>query len=212
MQQLNLPPLYAILDSEQTQSRDGLTVLRELLEGGAGVVQLRAKIMEPRDFFGLAREACALARGHGCKFIVNDRLDIALACGADGVHLGQDDLPLGPARKLMANKIIGISTHSVEQAVEAAHGGADYIGFGPMFGTATKDTGYRARGIDMLRAVRAAVRIPIVAIGGIKEENIAQVWQAGADSAAIISDILGADDIAAKVRRILRLSQASQQQ
>jgi len=212
MPPLNLPPLYAILDSEQTKSRDGLTVLRELLGGGAGVVQLRAKIIEPRDFFGLAREARALAHGRGCKLIVNDRLDIALACGADGVHLGQDDLPLGPARKLMPDKIIGISTHSAEQAVEAERGGADYIGFGPMFGTATKDTGYDARGIDMLRAVRAAVKIPIVAIGGIKEENIAQVWQAGADSAAIISDILGADDIAAKVRRILRLSQASQQQ
>ena len=212
MPPLDLPPLYAILDPEQIKTRDGLVVLRQLLEGGAGIVQLRAKIMEPRDFFHLARQARALTHARGCRLIVNDRLDIALACGADGVHFGQDDLPLGPGRKLMVEKIIGVSTHSIEQAREAERGGADYIGFGPMFGTATKDTGYAARGIDMLRAVRAAVKIPIVAIGGVKEENIAQVWQAGADSAAIISDILGADDIAAKVRRILQLSQASQQQ
>jgi thiamine-phosphate pyrophosphorylase len=212
MPPLVLPPLYAILDPEQIKARHGSSVLHQLLDGGAGIIQLRAKRMDPRDFFKLAGEARALAHGRGCRLVVNDRVDIALACGADGVHLGQDDLPLGPARKLMAGKIVGISTHSVEQAREAERGGADYIGFGPMFGTATKDTGYAARGIDMLRAVRAAVSIPIVAIGGIKEENIAQVWQAGADSAAIISDILGADDVAAKVRRILQLSQASQQQ
>jgi thiamine-phosphate pyrophosphorylase len=212
MSPLALPPLYAILDPEQIKARDALPVLRQLLEGGAAIVQLRAKGMDPRDFFKLAGEARALAHGHGCRLIVNDRLDIALACGADGVHLGQDDLPLGPARKLMAEKIVGISTHSVEQAQEAERGGADYVGFGPMFGTATKVTGYVARGLDMLRAVRAAVSIPIVAIGGIKEENVVRIWQAGADSAAIISDILGADDVAAKVRRILQLSQASQQQ
>ena len=212
MPPLNLPPLYAILDPEQTKGLDGIIVLRRLLEGGAGIVQLRAKIMAPGDFLALAREARALTRGHGCKLIVNDRIDIALACDADGVHLGQEDLPLGAARKLMAQKLIGISTHSVEQATVAERAGANYIGFGPMFGTTTKATGYSARGVDMLRQIRQAVKIPIVAIGGIKEENVAQVWQAGADSAAIISDILGADDITAKVRRILRLSQARQRQ
>jgi len=212
MPPLDLPPLYAILDPEQTKGLDGIIVLRRLLEGGAGIVQLRAKIMAPGDFLALAREARALSQAHGCKLIVNDRVDIALACDADGVHLGQEDLPLGAARKLMAQKLIGISTHSVEQATDAERAGADYIGFGPMFGTTTKATGYSARGVDMLRQIRQVVKIPIVAIGGIKEENVAQVWQAGADSAAIISDILGADDIAAKVRRIIRLSQASQQQ
>jgi thiamine-phosphate pyrophosphorylase len=106
----------------------------------------------------------------------------------------------------MPGKIIGVSTHDVEQAREAERGGADYIGFGPMFGTKTKDTGYDARGVDMLRAVRDAVNIPIVAIGGIKEENVAQVWQAGANSAAIISDILAADDVTRKVKRIMSLA------
>jgi len=212
MPPLDLPPLYAILDPEQTKGRDGLFVLGQLLAGGAAVVQLRAKIMAPRDFLALAREARALTRALDRKLIVNDRVDIALACDADGVHLGQEDLPLDAARKLMAGKIIGVSTHSVEQAADAESGGADYVGFGPMFGTTTKVTGYGARGVEMLRRIRRAVKIPIVAIGGIKEENVAQVWQAGAESAAIISDVLGADDIAAKVRRIIRLSQTRRQQ
>ena len=145
---------------------------------------------------------------YACSLIVNDRVDIALACEADGVHLGQEDLPLHAARKLMGDRIIGISTHAMEQAKEAEDGGADYIGFGPMFGTTTKATGYSARGPAMLRQVREAVRIPIVAIGGITEGNVNEVWQAGADSAAIISDILGADNVADKVKRILALRQA----
>ena len=209
---VHLPPLYAILDPEQTKSRTPSDTLRELLSGGARMLQLRAKTLSPRDFLDLARETRKLTGSHGCRLIVNDRVDIALACGADGVHLGQEDMPLHAARKLMGDKIIGISTHEVEQAKEAEHGGADYIGFGPMFGTTTKNTGYAARGPDMLRQVRGAVKIPIVAIGGITENNVAQVWQAGADSAAIISDILGAEDIAGKVTRILRLSEGSQQQ
>jgi thiamine-phosphate pyrophosphorylase len=107
----------------------------------------------------------------------------------------------------MGEKIIGISTHDVEQAKEAKAGGADYIGFGPMFGTTTKATGYNARGLEMLRQICEAVTIPIVAIGGITEANVADVWQAGADSAAIISDLLGANDVTDKVRRILALHQ-----
>ena len=205
MPSLVLPPLYAILDPEQTKDRAPEAVLRELLEGGAAILQLRVKTMAPSDFFQLAQRARAETRTHGCKLIVNDRVDIALACHADGVHLGQEDLPLAVGRKLMAAKLVGISTHNVEQAQEAERNGADYIGFGPMFGTTTKDTGYAARGVDMLRKIRAAVKLPIVAIGGINEQNVQQVWQAGADSAAIISDILGAEDIAAKIRRIRSL-------
>jgi thiamine-phosphate pyrophosphorylase len=200
---LQLPPLYAILDPEQTKGRTAETALLELLKGGTRWLQLRAKAMSPREFLQLASAARKLTRSSGCKLIVNDRVDIALACDADGVHLGQEDLPLHAARKLMGERIIGISTHDVEQAKAAEEGGADYIGFGPMFGTTTKETGYSARGLDLLRQVREAVKIPIVAIGGITEANVKQVWQAGADSAAIISDILGAEDIAHKVKRIL---------
>jgi thiamine-phosphate pyrophosphorylase len=202
---LQLPPLYAILDPEQTKGRAAETALPELLEGGIQWLQLRAKAMPPRDFLQLACAARRRAHSSGCRLIVNDRVDIAVACGADGVHLGQEDLPLHAARNLMGERIIGISTHDVEQAKGAEAGGADYIGFGPMFGTATKETGYSARGLEMLRRVREAVSIPIVAIGGITEGNVNEVWQAGADSAAIISDLLGANDIADKVRKILAL-------
>jgi len=205
MPSLVLPPLYAILDPEQTKDRAPESVLRDLLDGGAAILQLRVKTMAPSDFFQLAQRARAETRASGCKLIVNDRVDIALACDADGVHLGQDDLPLAVGRQLMGTKIVGISTHDIDQAQEAELNGADYIGFGPMFGTTTKNTGYAARGIDMLRQIRAGVKIPIVAIGGINEQNVKQVWQAGADSAAIISDILGADDPAAKFRRIATL-------
>ena len=202
------PPLYAIVDPEQTKGRATETVLRELLKGGVTLLQLRVKTASASNFLQLAHITRKLTHSYGCKLIVNDRVDVALACEADGVHLGQEDLPLHAARKLMGEKIIGISSHDVEQARDAEARGADYIGFGPMFGTATKATGYSARGLEMLREVRKAVVIPIVAIGGITEANVAEVWQAGADTAAVISDILGARDIAAKVRRILALRQA----
>ena len=202
---LRLPPLYPILDPEQTGNRSARSLLGDLLEGGATVLQLRAKRLAAKEFFDLAREIRAETRAFGCFLIINDRLDIALACGADGVHLGQEDVPLGVARKLMANKIIGVSTHTSEQALAAEKNGADYIGFGPLFGTSTKNTGYAARGPAMLHDVRAAVTIPIVAIGGVSENNIAQAWRAGADSAAMISDLLRAPDVAEKVRRILAL-------
>lgn len=201
-------PLYAILDPTQTKRRPPVAILSALLAGGAGIIQLRAKEMPPNEFFQLAKEIRDETRSSGCLFIVNDRVDIALASEADGVHLGQDDLPLSVARKLMGKKIIGISTHDLVQALEAEKGGADYIGFGPIFGTATKQTGYSTRGLAMLREIRQAVKIPIVAIGGVTEENITQVWQAGADSAAMIGDLMAAADVAEKVRRILALRQS----
>jgi thiamine-phosphate pyrophosphorylase len=204
-ERLRLPPLYAILDPEQISDRSPEVVLDELLAAGVKFLQLRAKHVSARDFLRLARLARPRTRSRDCKLIVNDRVDVARAADADGVHLGQEDLPLHVARKLMADKIIGISTHSMAQAQEAERGGADYVGFGPMFGTRTKDTGYSARGLYLLRQVHAAVTIPIVAIGGITENNATAVWQAGAASVALISDILRADDIAAKVKRILAL-------
>ncbi len=204
---LTLPSLYAILDPEQVKGRATDEVLRELLRAGVTILQLRAKSLAAKDFLELAQLVRSETQRQDCRLIVNDRVDIAMACNADGVHLGQDDLPLYVGRKLLGNKIIGISTHDIEQAQQAERGGADYIGFGPMFGTTTKDTGLTARGIGMLKQIRAAVKIPIVAIGGINEQNVSQVWQAGANSAAIISDILGAEDIAGKVARIFKAGQ-----
>ena len=202
-QNLLLPALYAILDPEQVRGRSAEDALGELLTAGIRMLQLRAKAMPARDFLELACAVRERTRAYSCRLIVNDRADIALACDADGVHLGQDDLPLRAARRLLPGKIIGVSTHDGSQAKEAEEGGADYIGFGPIYGTATKVTGYAARGLAMLRELRGAVAIPVVAIGGINEGNVAEVWRAGADSAAIISDILGAANITAKVQRIL---------
>ena len=202
-QRVTLPALYAILDPEQIDTRSPESVLFQLLQGGAKVIQLRAKAMSSRDFLHLAQRARELTTPYDCKLIVNDRIDIALGSAADGVHLGQEDLPLKVGRKLLGDRLIGISTHSLEQAKEAEANGADYIGFGPIFGTATKNTGYTARGLEMLARTRAAVALPIVAIGGITEAKIQNVWQAGADSVAIISDILKADEVAAKVSAIL---------
>ena len=203
-------PLYAIFDPSQIQGRPLSSILQEFLTGGAKIIQLRAKEMAANEFFGLAREIRQLSRTASSLFIVNDRVDIALAAQADGVHLGQEDLPLDVARKLMGReRIIGLSTHDLAQAQAAERGGADYVGFGPIFGTVTKDTGYSPRGLAMLKEIRRAVKIPIVAIGGINENNVAQVWQAGADSAAIISDLMRAGDVTEKVKRILALSHPS---
>lgn len=208
---LKLPPLYAILDPEQTRGRPAERVLAALLEAGVSILQLRVKSLPPVDFLELAKQARAVTRAHGCQLIINDRVDIALACGADGVHLGQDDLPLRAGRKLMGQKIIGISTHDLDQARAAERDGADYIGFGPMFGTRTKATGYEARGPEMLQQIRRAVTLPIVAIGGITEDNVQEVWQAGADSAAIIGDVLHDNDPGAKALRILSQYRTVQQ-
>jgi len=198
-------PLYAILDTSFSKGRSPITILREFLAGGVKLVQLRAKELSSADFFSLAKEARQLTREAGAFFIVNDRSDIALACNADGVHLGQDDLPLHAARKLLgSDKVIGISTHDLDQARSAELNGADYIGFGPIFGSTTKDTGYTPRGLEMLREVKQAVKIPVVAIGGITEKNVAEVWEAEADAAAIISDLMGAENAAIKVNTILR--------
>ena len=200
-------PLYAIVDTSLLRGRPLTNILRELLKGGCKLIQLRAKKLSSGEFFALAKEARQLTREAGAIFIVNDRADIALACGADGVHLGQDDLPLYAARKLLGKeKIIGVSTHDLAQASEAEKAGADYIGFGPIFGTATKETGYSPRGLEMLRQIRKEVKLPIVAIGGITESNVAEVWKTGADAAAIISDLMGAEDVGEKVRRIVALT------
>jgi thiamine-phosphate pyrophosphorylase len=203
-----LSPLYAILDPGQTGGRPWEPALQGLLEGGARTIQLRAKELPAKTLLEIAQRARALTRGASCLFIVNDRVDIALAVEADGVHLGQEDLPLGVARKIVGkNILIGVSTHDLAQATAADHGGADYIGFGPIYGTATKATGYEPRGSERLREICRAVQIPVVAIGGISEGNIVEVWRAGAQSAAMISDLMRAENITAKVRRILALQE-----
>ena len=197
--------LYAILDPDQTWDRPLAPVLDAMLAGGVSVLQLRVKERPADEFLRLALTVRERTSRAGCLFIVNDRVDIALAAGADGVHLGQEDLPLEAARPLVGEKLIGVSTHSAEQAEGAERGGADYIGFGPMFPTRTKETGYETRGLSMLASVRRRVSLPIVAIGGITAGNVAQTWSSGADAAAMISYLTRDGDVAARVKEILTL-------
>ncbi len=199
--------LYAIVDPAQTGGRPLASVIDAMLAGGVSALQLRVKDRPADEFLRMALSARERTARAGCLFIVNDRVDIALAAGADGVHLGQEDLPLEAARPLVGDMLIGVSTHSLEQAEAAERGGADYIGFGPMFPTQTKETGYGSRGLSMLASVRRRVRVPIVAIGGITAENVARTWRAGADAAAMISYLTRGGDVTARVREILAIRQ-----
>lgn len=176
---------------------------RVMLEAGARLIQLRLKSASSREFLSAARAICAACRERAAAFIVNDRVDIALLAGADGVHLGQNDLPLAEARELMGpRRIIGVSTRSVEMARAAERLGADYIGFGPIYGGGLKQA-REGLGLERLKEARAAVRLPIVAIGGITERTLPEVLAAGANAAALITDVVQAPDVAAKVRAIL---------
>lgn len=162
------------------------------------MIQLRDKLAGPRQLLQEARQIKQLCRAKGVCFIINDRLDLALAADADGVHLGQDDLPPKAARELLgADKFLGVSTHSLEQALEAAEQGADYLGIGPIFATGTKATGYEPKGCDIIRQVRARIDLPLVAIGGITLSNVGEIIAAGAAGVAVISAIVRADDITA---------------
>ncbi len=202
--------LYAIADPE-VGGREVVAIVDDLLAGGARVVQLRCKSLAAGAFVDAALRSSERTRRHAGILVVNDRLDVALAAGADGVHLGQSDLPVAEARRLVEATAperagsfrIGVSTHDLAQARTAAREGADYVGFGPLFGTATKATGYSARGLDALRAVRAAIAIPIVAIGGVTLDNARDAIAAGADSVAMISALLAAPDVAARTRDAL---------
>jgi thiamine-phosphate pyrophosphorylase len=163
---------------------------RKVLRKGVRWIQFREKETSRREIYQNAIRLRRLTKAYGAIFIINDFPDIAMFTGADGVHLGQDDLPLKEARKIMGrDRVIGISTHSLEQAAKAERDGADYIGFGPLFATLTKDAG-RPKGIAMLREIRKRVHIPVVAIGGISLENISSVLQTGVNAVAVASAIL----------------------
>jgi thiamine-phosphate pyrophosphorylase len=190
--------LCVITDATLAPGGDHVAIARAALAGGADMIQLRDKAGDVRALLPQARAIQALCRSHSAIFIVNDRLDLALAAEADGVHVGQDDLPAEAARPLLGpGRILGVSTHSREQAEAARASGADYIGFGPIFPTGTKKTGYTPRGPTELRKIRAAVPLPILAIGGITLENVAEVIAAGATAPAVISAVVAARDIAA---------------
>lgn len=198
-----LPPLYAIVDPLDT-GRTPVALAAALLAGGARLLQLRLPSATARELLEAARAIVPLARAHGATFLVNDRPDVARAAGADGVHLGQDDLPVAAARRLLGDgAVVGLSTHDLAQARAAVAAGVDYIGVGPIFDTSTKVDALPARGIDLLRAVRPVVPLPIVAIGGITPATAAQVRAAGADAVAMIAGLVRSTDPSATVRSVL---------
>ena len=173
-----------------------------VLKTGIKFIQYREKRASRREIYEEAIKLRRLTRHFNATLIINDHADIALAVDADGVHLGQEDLPLKEARKIMGKKIVGISTHNLEQAKEADEGGADYIGFGPVFHTTTKDAGVPV-GVDKLRIIKQNVSIPVVAIGGISLENIESVVDAGADAVAMATAICRGD-MAGNAERLVK--------
>jgi thiamine-phosphate pyrophosphorylase len=207
---INLPKIYPITDAKLSHLSHAEQV-RRLSAGGATLIQLREKHLAPRDFYREALDALRVAQELGVRLIVNDRVDIALALTASGVHLGQDDLPPARARELLGERaIIGFSTHNVEQARAAARPPVDYLAIGPIFPTSSKKNPDPVVGLEGLRRVRQAVgAIPLVAIGGIRAENIWEVLEAGADSVAVISLLLAEPaEIASRTRKILASAEA----
>jgi thiamine-phosphate pyrophosphorylase len=193
--------VYAITDRELTGLSHAQQV-RRLAAGGVRLIQLRDKRASPRQLYEAALEAQRVARQFGVTLIINDRVDIALAIDADGVHVGQDDLPPENARALVGPaKIVGFSTHSVEQAVAADRLPVDYIAIGPIFSTTTKTDHEPVVGLDMIKSVRERISKPLVAIGGITLDRAAAVIAAGADAVAVVSGILSADDITERARQ-----------
>jgi len=184
-----------------------LDLLRACLDGGATFIQIRAKGLESGELLDLCDAAVVLAEAYGGGIVVNDRVDVARLSGAAGVHVGQDDVPALQARGILGpSAIVGVSTHNLPQAEAALNGPITYVAVGPVFGTRTKDTGYDAVGLELVRAVAArAGAVPVVAIGGITIDTAVSVLDAGASSVAIIGDLLATGDPAARVAGYLRL-------
>lgn len=199
--------IYLVTDENCLKGRSLLACVEEALAGGVTLVQYRDKDKDSRAMYKEAVQLKALCDKYKVPLIINDRLDIAQAVGAAGVHLGQEDLPCAVARQILGDDyVIGVSAHNPEEAVQAAAAGADYLGCGAVFGTATKQDVDKL-GLANLRAIREAVTLPMVGIGGINVDNYAEVLATGADGAAIVSGILAQDDIMATVQRLKDIAQ-----
>ena len=189
--------IYIITDEVLSRGRSHVEVAERAIKGGADVIQLRDKTASSRKLYEDATDIREVTRAAGVTFIMNDRLDIALACDADGLHVGQKDLPASVARKLLPHdKILGVSAESVSEALEAEKDGADYLGVGPVFeARGTKPDASAPTGLHLLSEIRGLTDLPLIAIGGINHGNAAQVIQAGAHSTAVISAIVASGDI-----------------
>jgi len=201
-----VPRVYPITDTKLSGLLH-VEQVRQLIEGGATLIQLREKDLNPREFYREAEVALKLAHTHSVRLIINDRVDIALALKADGTHLGQADLPPAEARTILGDEaIIGFSTHNIEQARAASTLPVDYLAVGPIFSTASKKAPDPVVGLSGLRDIRAVIdRLPIVAIGGITLANASEVLAAGADSVAMISGMLVNGNTASRMRESLRI-------
>jgi thiamine-phosphate pyrophosphorylase len=195
--------VYVITDARHARGRSHREIAEAAIRGGATAVQLRMKEEPARIVLDVARAIGPLCRAAGVAFIVNDRLDVAMLAGADGVHVGQDDLPATDARALLGPRaVIGVSAATVEEGIAAERAGADYLGVGAVYGTATKSDAGAPVGLARLTEIRRALRLPLVGIGGITAENAAAVIQAGADGVAVITAVTLAEDMADAVRRL----------
>lgn len=187
--------LYVITNQDISRGKNNLEVVKAAIAGGADIIQLREKQISTRRVVEMGQQIKKFTNSRDIPLIINDRVDIALAIDADGVHLGQDDLPISMARELIGeDKILGISTHSLKQAKEAEAKGADYIGVGPVFPTSTKPD-YSPVGLELVEKVSQEIEIPFVAIGGIKLDNVRKVIKAGAKRIAVVSGVVAADDV-----------------
>lgn len=195
---------YAIVDPAHCGGRPPVEVAQQLLSGGAALLQLRMKTGSDRERVALARALRELTRTARVPFVMNDRADLALLVDADGVHLGQDDLRVADARRLLGARQLGVSTHDLQQAIDAERDGADLIGFGPVFDTVTKERPDATVGLGLLAEVCRAVRVPVVAIGGLTPERAQQAYHAGATWVAAISAVTTASDVSAQARAFAR--------
>jgi len=206
---LVMPRLYVILDAGLVRG-PAKEIARQLLRAGVRMLQYRAKNVPAREMLHTARKLAGLANVDGATFFVNDRPDVAVLCGAEGVHVGQEDLSVELARRIVGpDRWVGVSTHNLEQFESAAASSADYIAIGPIFETTSKANPDPVVGTEILRRVRSLTKKPIVAIGGIRLERAAEVIEAGADSVAVISDILMAENPAEQAKKFIQRLEAA---
>ena len=196
--------LYLVTDRRQTRGRALIDTVHAALDGGARAVQLREKDLLGAELLRLATELRDLTVRYGAAFFVNDRVDVALAAGADGVHLGQNAIPPVTARRLLgSDRLIGVSTHTSAEVARAIEAGADFVVFGPVYWTPSKTPFGAPRGLEELASITACAQVPVLAIGGISAERVADVRSAGASGVAVISAIMSAEDPARAARELL---------
>ena len=187
--------LYLVTDRKCLKNKDLMSAIEEAILGGVTLVQLREKSSDSLELFNIAKEVKKITDKHNIPLIIDDRIDIAMAVDAAGVHLGQEDIPCNVARKILgSDKIIGVSAHNIKEALKAKSDGADYLGCGSVFNTSTKNNVTSLK-IQELREIKEKVNIPVVAIGGINEKNVLELRGTGIDGIAIVSAILGKDNI-----------------